>query len=336
MQRPLPYITIDGYMHTPLLTCAFNNLAYIDLTLGLFPCAARLLGGSFGHQTDLALLEVQGRLISACIGIDCWISRLAVSSLGISHILKAGRILIIIVMQQQRQLRFMGEALQKEMAEGTRSPVRIAPRKQAKTWQPICQEVASNVDMLNEIFKYLDATSLARASCVSKKWKQATDDEALWEAICTQHWPTTASHTGQLKSVVVALGGFRRLYVNCLHPLLSRNRQGLHPLALKAAATSSREKKWSKDEVYLSLSLFSIDCYERIAPQTSHSSPMGFLCKTWADQQHPSNSTRFTSDVKRLLEGWRDKCTDPPAPIKPSIDGDVCYSWGSTDAQSST
>jgi len=173
-------------------------------------------------------------------------------------------------------------------------------------------EVANNVDMLNEIFKHLDGVSLAMASCVTKKWKQATDDEGLWEAICTRHWPSTASsQSGQLKSVVVALGGFRRLYVNCLHPLLSRNNSNYKHLKSgsisQEPSSSSSKQKWSKDEVYLSLSLFSIDCYERIAPLAPHSSRMaGILCNP---RQPGSASTPFTSDVRRFLDSWKGQCS---------------------------
>ena len=55
--------------------------------------------------------------------------------------------------------------------------------------------------------------------------------EGHWEAICTRHWPSTpSSQTGQLKNVIVAFGGFRRFFVKCLHPLLSRNNSSLKHL----------------------------------------------------------------------------------------------------------
>jgi len=61
------------------------------------------------------------------------------------------------------------------------------------------------------------------ATCVSHRWKHAVEEEALWEGICTKHWHEEvlyASQLGQLRSVVLALGGFHRLYVYCLLPLL--------------------------------------------------------------------------------------------------------------------
>jgi len=226
---------------------------------------------------------------------------------------------------------------------------RIAASKYKKL--ALCHdEVAGNVDMLNEIFKHLDAASLAMASCVSKKWKQASDDEGLWEAICTRHWPSTASsQCGQLKSVVVALGGFRRLYVNCLHPLLSRSNNSLKSCSISKGGLSSGKQKWSKDEVYLSLSLFSIDCYERIIPPVApHPRRMTGIARSCLDEQQPgSSSTAFTSDVRRLLDGWRGKCSFHPSNAnnntaphhsskKTGIKAeDANYCWGSMDSQSS-
>ncbi|GLJ32795.1 hypothetical protein SUGI_0660370 [Cryptomeria japonica] len=188
--------------------------------------------------------------------------------------------------------------------------------------------VTNNVDILNEIFKHLDAASLGKVACVSSKWRQATEEEALWEAICKRQWhraAPAASAPRQLKSVVVALGGFKRLYVNFIHPIL----------------TTASRKKWGKDDFYLSLSLFSIDCYERIKPKTSSASSGSFadslckpsfktssssgsfpgsLCKPSFKTSSSSSSASFAgsfckpsfnSDVRRLLlDGWKGKCAD--------------------------
>jgi F-box protein GID2 len=240
--------------------------------------------------------------------------------------------------------------------EDEESRVLVAAGKYKKL--ALCQdEVASNVDMLNEIFKHLDAASLAMASCVSKKWKQATDDEGLWEAICTRHWPSTASsQSGQLKSVVVGLGGFRRLYGNYLHPILSGNNSKHKHLkscsiSKRSWSSSYSKKKWSKDEVYLSLSLFSIDRYWRIPPLVPNSARMaGIVCKPCSYEQQPasSSSTAFTSDVHRLLDGWRGNCSFHPSNAnnkssphhsarKIGINAeDAKYCWGSMDSQSSS
>ncbi|KAL2538042.1 F-box protein GID2-like [Forsythia ovata] len=59
--------------------------------------------------------------------------------------------------------------------------------------------------------------TLASAACVSRQWKRTAHDERLWELICTKHYNRTPL---QLRVVVLALGGFRRLYSSHLWPLL--------------------------------------------------------------------------------------------------------------------
>ncbi|XP_019059559.1 PREDICTED: F-box protein GID2 [Tarenaya hassleriana] len=133
----------------------------------------------------------------------------------------------------------------------------------------------TNLDenLLFEVLKHVDARSLAMASCVSKLWNRTAQDERLWELICTRHWANIGCGNQQLRSVVLALGGFRRLHSLSLWPL-SKPQQ---PSA--AAAASSSSPAWSpftpmigskpparlgKDEVHLSLSLLSIRYYEKM------------------------------------------------------------------------
>ncbi|BFI23922.1 F-box protein GID2 [Marchantia polymorpha subsp. ruderalis] len=167
-------------------------------------------------------------------------------------------------------------------------------------------QMDSNDDIIYEVMKHLDAKSLATATCVSKQWRKVAEDESLWENVCIQHWPSPVARQKQLRSVVLALGGFRRLYVLCLRPLLARGRpqpQAL-PSSLKGAEESG-EREWSKDEVHLSLSLFSIDCYERLGRRHMTPSSMKFLCKPSANlsigahrmlglgqQQQPASNVR--------------------------------------------
>ncbi|GFZ10192.1 F-box family protein [Actinidia rufa] len=67
--------------------------------------------------------------------------------------------------------------------------------------------VLMDENLLYEVLKYVDAQTLATAACVSKQWHLAAYDERLWELICTRH---TGYGSHQLRSVVLALGGFRR------------------------------------------------------------------------------------------------------------------------------
>ena len=121
-------------------------------------------------------------------------------------------------------------------------------------------------NVLFEVLKHVDARSLAMAGCVSKQWQKAARDERLWELICTKQWANTGCGEQQLRSVVLALGGFRRLHALYLWPLSK-------PHAPSSSSSSSwpaiphvlRSKpRWGKDEVHLSLSLLSIRYYEKM------------------------------------------------------------------------
>ncbi|KAK1323891.1 F-box protein GID2 [Acorus calamus] len=138
-------------------------------------------------------------------------------------------------------------------------------------------------DLLFEVLKHADAQSLALASCVSKLWHRTAQDERLWEIVCGT--PTPNSNKKQLRSVVLALGGFRRLHSLYLWPLNKPppsveavpppppqpQPSLLFPDFSAPAASSSKTtqratpKRWGKDEVNLSLSLLSIRYFEKMS-----------------------------------------------------------------------
>lgn len=60
--------------------------------------------------------------------------------------------------------------------------------------------------------------------------------------------------------MVVALGGYRRLYTVCVKPVLSR----LGKMKVGGAAAELERRVWTRHEVELSLSLFCVDYYERV------------------------------------------------------------------------
>ncbi|XP_044511486.1 F-box protein GID2-like [Mangifera indica] len=104
-------------------------------------------------------------------------------------------------------------------------------------------------NLLFEVLKHVDAKTLATAACVNKQWYKTSRDERLWELICTRHLANVGCSTQQLRSVVLALGGFRRL----------------HSLYLCHRVVGSKQPtRWGKDEVHLSLSLLSIRFYEKM------------------------------------------------------------------------
>ncbi|XP_075651728.1 F-box protein GID2-like [Castanea sativa] len=144
-------------------------------------------------------------------------------------------------------------------------------------------------NLLYEVLKHVDARTLGSAACVSKLWHKTVQDERLWELICTKHWANIGCPNQQLRSVVLALGGFRRLHSLFLWPLLKPQSSSSSSSAAAASASSSLSSsstassssssawspfapmvsskpppRWGKDEMQLSLSLLSIRYYEKM------------------------------------------------------------------------
>lgn len=125
-------------------------------------------------------------------------------------------------------------------------------------------------NMLFEVLKHVDAKTLAMSGCVNKQWHKTAEDERLWELICTKQWANTGCGEQQLRSVVLALGGFRRLHSLYLLPLSkpqtsttcssSSSSWGPIPQVIR----SKPLPRLGKDEVHLSLSLLSIRYYEKM------------------------------------------------------------------------
>ncbi|XP_026431960.1 F-box protein GID2-like [Papaver somniferum] len=128
--------------------------------------------------------------------------------------------------------------------------------------------VKLNDDLAFEVLKHFDAKTLATAACVNKRWSEMAEDERLWEIICTRHWQNIGCGNRQLRSVVLALGGFRRLHSLYIWPLLKNSSSSSSSSSSIASSSSSSsavvkpKPNWGKDEVNLSLSLLSIRYYE--------------------------------------------------------------------------
>lgn len=143
------------------------------------------------------------------------------------------------------------------------------------------ESVLLDENLLYEVLKHADARTLGAVACVCKNWHRTAQDERLWELICTRHWANTGCGTQQLRSVVLALGGFRRLHSQYLWPL-SKPSTSLTPSSSYSAPSTSAwpclppplvpaksagagKTRWGKDEVHLSLSLLSIRYYEKMS-----------------------------------------------------------------------
>ncbi|RWV78407.1 hypothetical protein BHE74_00004819 [Ensete ventricosum] len=139
-------------------------------------------------------------------------------------------------------------------------------------------------DLILEVLKRADARTLGRAACVSRRWRRLAEDERLWEAVCTRDWVRVPYGERQLRSVVLALGGFRRLHSLYILPFLGtsgpRTAASSPALALPSAAAAAAspspmtrrahlQPRWGKDEVQLSLALLSIGFFEKMNPNNN-------------------------------------------------------------------
>ena len=141
------------------------------------------------------------------------------------------------------------------------------------------ESVLLDENLLYEVLKHADARTLGSAACVNKQWNKTAKDERLWELICTKQWANIGCGKQQLRSVVLALGGFRRLHALYLWPL-AKPAAVTAPQAPQAttsawpclpppvksgpAVAPAAKTRWGKDEVHLSLSLLSIRYYEKM------------------------------------------------------------------------
>ncbi|KAK7320281.1 hypothetical protein VNO77_29614 [Canavalia gladiata] len=133
--------------------------------------------------------------------------------------------------------------------------------------------INDNIDILREILKRLDGPSLGVAACVCRLWCSLTrNDDSIWEHLCFRHVSTPPPPS--VRAVVVALGGYKRLYMVCVRPVLSR----------LGDSERVRKRVWTRHEVQLSLSLFCIDSYERLGSgrltSDASASSLMFLCNT--------------------------------------------------------
>ncbi|KAH7659886.1 F-box protein GID2 protein [Dioscorea alata] len=117
-------------------------------------------------------------------------------------------------------------------------------------------------DLVFEVLKRADARTLAAAACVSRRWRAMTKDERIWEAVCARQWANFGCGNQQLRSVVLALGGFRQLHsLTQQQPAVASSSSSSSSVARRAWIGPAR---FGKDEVHLLLSLLSIGYFEKM------------------------------------------------------------------------
>lgn len=76
-------------------------------------------------------------------------------------------------------------------------------------------------DILRKMLDRVDAKTLARVSCVSKRFRSISSEESFWENLCNQRWSSTREPS--VKSLISSAGGFKKLYNNCFPFILSNS-----------------------------------------------------------------------------------------------------------------
>ncbi|GFY97701.1 hypothetical protein Acr_12g0002420 [Actinidia rufa] len=142
--------------------------------------------------------------------------------------------------------------------------------------------INDHMDILIEILQRLDGRSLGAAACVCRQWRHIARSDWLWEHLCFRHIsPRTMAG---VRPVVAAMGGYRRLYMLCLRPVLSRLGR---TRGLGGGDPEVVRRVWTQHLVELSLSLFCVDYYERLGNGggsggwvgDASASSLMFLCK---------------------------------------------------------
>nr|XP_043626674.1 F-box protein SNE-like [Erigeron canadensis] len=141
--------------------------------------------------------------------------------------------------------------------------------------------INDNIDILIEILTRLDGRSLSTAACVCKQWCLITRNDSIWEHLCFRN--VSPPPIG-VRPIVSALGGFKRLYMVCVRPVLSR----LKCRKIIVGESEVVRRVWNQHEVELSLSLFCVEYYERllvnggggrvVGDSSASSSSLKFLC----------------------------------------------------------
>ncbi|GAB2256858.1 hypothetical protein Droror1_Dr00022917 [Drosera rotundifolia] len=118
-------------------------------------------------------------------------------------------------------------------------------------------------DILTEILSRLDARSLVTASLVCRLWHSVARADSVWERLCFRHAASSPSPSAGARTVVVALGGYRRMYMVCAGPVMrrllgrKRKRGGVESEVM-------RRRVWRRCGAQLLVSLFCVDYYERL------------------------------------------------------------------------
>ncbi|KAL6540422.1 hypothetical protein OROMI_024305 [Orobanche minor] len=171
------------------------------------------------------------------------------------------------------------------------------------------EAVLLDENLLYEVLRRVeDGPTLAKAASVSRQWRRTAHDERIWELICTRHYQRSPT---QLRAVVSALGGFRRLYSSHLWPLLkpaaasssapiaaASSWHGLPPSPVAPAGAAKSKARWGKDEFQLNNLPAMVDIVgaERWLQDVIHMHPFQFV-----DAMDPVGWEDWINEINKIF-----------------------------------
>eukprot|EP00898_Chlorokybus_atmophyticus_P004507 jgi/Chlat1/5057/Chrsp33S05054 len=91
--------------------------------------------------------------------------------------------------------------------EGRRAPGALGP---TSAWSSAVEQLP--VELVGEVLAHLDGASLARATCVSRRWRDCAARDELWQGVCARRWPVfrqvKRSKASSYKQLYAQLGNF--------------------------------------------------------------------------------------------------------------------------------
>lgn len=95
-------------------------------------------------------------------------------------------------------------------------PFRVS-RPMAVTVAQVESPAPLSSDLFYDILRRLDGVTLASAACTCAALRSISQEERLWENVCSSMWPST--NREDIKSLISSIGGYKKFYADCF-PLI--------------------------------------------------------------------------------------------------------------------
>ncbi|KAM7259973.1 hypothetical protein ACFE04_015714 [Oxalis oulophora] len=83
----------------------------------------------------------------------------------------------------------------------------------AVSFTPVDNITKLSNDLLYDILNRLDGQTIATATCVCSTFSSVSNEEKLWENVCSSMWPSTNNE--DVKILISSIGGFKKFYADC-------------------------------------------------------------------------------------------------------------------------